>query len=419
MTRYKENDGVTMSKICRKLFSLAALFGCLLISCRQCCFAAPAPQYSPSTPSPSDRVCQVDINSALLKDGSRYNYANYLGFTDKHQFVMATEGSYSDGLGRFYWIDAQNGRLNQPVSSGLINIDLSLLSPDGVFIFAIDSLSLQLSVAAQQHETKPKFYINDLKIFTSSDMKPTMYVDIGRTHHINGWTINSNNIDQVLIWSTTELPYRGSTAMLDDHLELWNWRTRRRIRRFDYGPAHAINRAVFSPDGKMVACVFLDEQKVAGVVDVLNVETGAVIWHIQGNEKAPIDMPLFYLPDGRFVSKGNIYDVHRKTITGLLPQFPHLSCITGAPDVSGRAFFETPSGLELWDILTAQPLKRWPQIKNVGRVFVSPDRAIIAVVCSPEVKNGLEDRYFKAATVEFWKFDPRLLMPLSVGPNHK
>lgn len=330
----------------------------------------------------TDRLSQIDISSNVLADVKDYTQIKYLGITNKNQCLVVLNQSLLDGLGRIYWIDPSTGIVKKSLPSTSINTNGIELSSDGRKIFAFDIRALLLSKAGVQP------YVNLLHLLHSSDLTPLKTVDIGRPQNIMGLSFVQNNPQQIIIKATSLLPYQGDTALLNDRFEIWDWQTTRLIRRISYSQAREVDQMLLSPNQKYLACTVSDSDGTqSGRADIINAKTGTVLWRIVSQGKAPVDAPFFYLPDGRFVSKERVYNIQTKQVAPVLPGQKDLRCVSGIPDRPGLAFLQSERGLELWDIMNRKLVKRWPQVRNAGAVFLSPDKKMMAIVASPEAST--------------------------------
>lgn len=384
-----------------------------IMSCRVVCFcflltflswgiASPAASQAPPS-KPADKLSQVDIVGALTGGNPAFDHLVVLGFTDRNKLLVLLNRNPLSGQARFFWIDAKKGQVSGSAPGGLLDPFGPHLSPDGKTVIGYDNVSLH----QRQFPNEPCLHY--LRVFNSATMMPAATIDIGRMNNIHGVTFVPNEPGKVVIWATTLEPYDGDTALLNDHFEFWNWKQAQRLGRINYKSARSTGDVIFSPKPGMIACVNEnDESYGEGGMTVLDRKTGDFLWHSGGQSNFPVGPPFVFLSNTEVISKEHIYNIQTHKITPLLPQHPKLRSVSGIPGYPSLMFMQAETGLQLWDIRTRKSIKQWPQIKNSGAVYLSPNFALMAVVTSPGAGKTEVANYRKAA-VEFWKFAPRLL----------
>ncbi len=358
----------------------------------------PAGIASPISLRPADTplsgmLARVDMETLLSK--SNQSFCIYLGMTNNQQMLVSAVINRSAGKSRLFWIDSSSTRPARSQPLGFFSPDDLKLSKDGrILLGKYDGAN---DAWASSQYKRGEYNSHRLYVLRTTDLSPLTSIDIQQTNNINGINSLSDYAEQALLAVTTLVPYTNSGGWTDDHLEIWDWRKNQLLRTIKYVHAHALSNVLLSPDHLHLTGIFLDEQQaVGGIIDWLDPQTGDILWHIQGNAKKPIDTPFFFLPDGSLVSQNNVYRLKDQSIHTLLPRHPELRCVSGTGEATSFAFFSSKQGLELWNIPESKMLKHWPQITNAGQIFLSPDKTILAAVCSPEVNQGISVSFFSA-----------------------
>ena len=324
-----------------------------------------------------------------------------LGFTNTNQFVIVADYSYLNGLGAFKWIDCRFGKVVQSLPTDTINTDTAVMSSDGHTIFASDNPAFLLG------KLDPPI-VNHVRILNSTNLKPMTPIDVGLFRDSFG--ISETTARGKLLVSTCSLvpdkDKRQGFDYVDFCLDVWNWEAHKLLRRTSFRYAADVDYIVSPSDGSEYCCAVIDNQShIYGSLTFLNPVTGRELRKIRGNEQNPVDNPVFYLPDGKLVCKNKIYD--SRSIVGklLLPDHPELRCVSGVLSHLNLVFFQSGVGLELWDVKRKVLVKRWPQIKTAIAVYVTLDRSVMGVACSPDVNKNFPMSENNVTTVQFWTFN--------------
>ena len=371
------------------LLSLAILFALLPSPVR----AAPTHQMHPW-----HRLSQINLQKIVL--GPAFSI-KCLGFTNTNQFVIVADYSYLEGLGAFKWIDCRSGQVVQSLPTDTINTDTAIMSSDNRTIFASDNLAFLLG------KLDPPI-VNHVRILNSTTLKPMPPIDVGSFRDSFG--ISEAVARRKILVSTCSLvpdkDKKQGFDYVDPCLEVWDWKAHKLLRRISSRYANDVDYIVSPSDGSEYCCAVVDNQShIYGSLTFLDPITGRELRKIRGNEQNPVDDPVFYLPDGRLVCKNKVYDAQSIVGKLLLPDHPELRCVSGVLSHLNLVFFQSGVGLELWDVKRKVLVKRWPQIKTAIAVYVTLDRSVMGVACSPDVNKNFPMSENNVTTVQFWTFN--------------
>lgn len=325
-----------------------------------------------------------------LKLRSRWSY---VGLINAHQALFVQDNV---DRGEIFWVSVDNGKVQKSLKVRTVDLSAISLSGDGKSLLTEENI---------QHLSEEDDYVHHLQLRSSSNFALLKQFDIGAEKNIaqmfprayGAHAFSSGRIAlsaNAVVWSKEMNNY----VLAGERIEIWNVKTGQREKSVPYKHATGLEDLQFSSDDKRIACVFLnDEEKYldSGILDILDAKSGKTLWHIDGYAKQPVGWPYFFISPTRFVCSQAIYDLSTKRVQPLVTAGKGAKCVGNVPQRPTRALFQTPRGLELWDLPTRKMLHRWPQIKKSDAVTFSPDAKVMSVASGTEM--------------QFWKFDPAWL----------
>lgn len=367
---------------------------------------ASTPNSAPITSSLLISPKSEKLSELLAKDKAAdffFGRHYWMGFT-KNNEALFNQDNFSSG--NFIWINPQNAKARSSAPLSQYQTSWSTLSKDGSVIFTrenaddpnkpVDKFNFPLSFALDSQNLNLLSQVNVGIRTTTASSVPFANMDNLIAMSILEWT-----------WDAKENDYTNN-AERGARIEIWNWKTGKKERALKYAHATGAAEMVASPDGKYISCLFMreilnndgnvDKFVDAGdsIIDVLDAQTGEILWHIeQPQEKFGIGYPFFFTSNTQLITKNTLLDLPTRKATPLFKSSKdetRMQCVGGVADAENKVFFATKRGLELWDTAAAQPLHRWPDIKKVQGITLSPDKSLMAVE---------EHRNF-----QFWKFKP-------------
>ena len=322
-------------------------------------------------------------------DLSSYVELNYnsrlIGFINSQTFVTART-TFDHGSSIDFW-DTKSGRIistilpPEPVYSGSV-----IISPDLRFIAGFQDVASYL----------PKPIYNPHKIFIwdlpSHHLRKT--IDLGNQIHLDGAIFYPGKTNIMIL---TAFDSTGT----NDRIIYLNLNTGKQEKENHFALARELhhNNIIFSSDGKTMVGVFPAIESSQGLIDIFNFFTGKLISSYENtSDDYRIDEPYFFLSNTQIVCNRFIYNIQTKHTALLLkPHDLRLKCVAGVPGKLGYTFFLSKQGLELWNLSADKMLKQWPQIKQATHIYFSADKSAMGIYND------------KAANIQIWKFDPRLL----------
>lgn len=156
-----------------------------------------------------------------------------------------------------------------------------------------------------------------------------------------------------------------------------------------------VENTVFSPDSKLMAgCLAGGEGDPNGVF-LLDPATGRLL-NTFADAKHRANPPYFFLSNTRLVYGNVILNIKTGHTAPLLrPRDTRLRCVSGVPGALGYAFFQTKTGLELWDLPAQRPVRRWASVTKADHLYFAADHSVMGVL--------------SGTTLTFWPFDARTL----------
>jgi hypothetical protein len=240
-----------------------------------------------------------------------------------------------------------------------------------------------------------------ITLLSAKNMSKMTMVDVGMDNKITGMSFLGRDSERIIVQLISAIPFKNNDFTYGhDRFIILNLKTGKSEKTIPYAHARGVSKPLFSADGKYLVCLFRgeDEDDELGILDVLDPDTGKILWHLEGSDKQPIGDPLFFISPTKFVCSSMIYDIATKTSSPLLTaNDPRLYCLTEVPQHTDYAFFMTKAGLELWNIKTNQALRRWPSLTTPGLIRLSPDLKVFS--------------FQRDQVIEFWHFDPAWLKP--------
>lgn len=195
----------------------------------------------------------------------------------------------------------------------------------------------------------------------------------------------------------------GRVASGLDRFDWLNITTGKVDKSLRYNPARGCDKILFSPDKRYLACQFTDESfdllddklERSGIVDIIDPNTGKILWHIQGTERIPAGEPLFFISATQFVSSDMLFNIVNKTAKPWSAVNKSRQCVANVPGHPSYAFFLTGQGLQLRNWRRDATVATWPTLTTQGRIFFSPSLEMFG--------------YKRGPLVEFWRLNPQWL----------
>jgi len=339
-------------------------------------------------------LSQADLEQHLLSAVPDASEAVYLGLSYSNEFVAAVAGDPHQEKDRAFWIDASSGRTVRSLPLHALYTGNLLLGRGGRVLLAANRF---LAGSA-----------NCIQALGAEDMRPLGRSVLPQATVIEGLFAIPGDTSTVAVPALSLVPSHGKVWLSDPHLELWNWRRNREEKRLNYEHAPTATDVVVAADRRRLLFVFDDDlRNTFGIVDVVSGRSGAIEWHIEGSDDRPVGSPAFFISTHQFVVRENIYDLTTHKVVRFLGGAKGMRCVSGVSGQPHLVFVESASGLELWDLTRARRRASWAGIKNVGRVFISPDRTILAVLTSPDVSRTVPPLY-EHPILSFWRIPASL-----------
>ncbi|MEO6907950.1 MAG: hypothetical protein ABI210_08685 [Abditibacteriaceae bacterium] len=326
----------------------------------------------------------------LDKNLATGNISN-IGMTDNDHVIIVSIQDYPHSKGA---IIRENVRTTEvvnrvPLSPLIDPADLHIL-PNGKFIVTDENKTDPSLPHVQSHR---------VTLIDSTSLHNTKTIDLGKENDISGLLVLQSDKDHIIVKLTSLIPIENDFTYGKDRFVWLNVNTDKIDKTILYSHARGVQKILFSSDHKYLACFFPndeDPKDQTGILDVLDPNTGKILWHLEGSETQPIGDPFFFISPTKFVSSSAIYDITTKTHSPLIPANNlRLYCITNVTGKTDYAFFMTKAGLELWNIKTNQALRRWPDLTGQGFILMSPDLKTVS--------------YQQGENIQFWRFDPAWL----------
>lgn len=334
--------------------------------------------------------------SQIALDKISKSFVRVVSIKDQNTIIFVSIDDLSRSKGE---IIKWNLSLHKAVGRAPLSIltdpgDLTLLL-GGKFLVAQDNKS-DISVPEVQSHRVTVLDADQLRVLKTFDLGDKIDITVLM---IEPAALFDN--EHIVLKLTTLVPVENDFVYRDDRFAWLNVTTGKLDRTLPYSHARGASKILFSTDKEYLACLFQndeDDSDHRGVIDILNAQTGEILWHLQGTERQPIGAPLFFISPTQFVSSSMLYDIETKKITPLLLKDKRpLECLNGVPQHPDYAFFMTQQGVELWNWRAKKALRRWPALKQKGTLSFSPDlRSIV-------FRNN--------SIVQFWKFDAAWLKP--------
>ena len=110
-------------------------------------------------------------------------------------------------------------------------------------------------------------------------------------------------------------------------------------------------------------------------------------------DQDPFISKVFFLSETSLFCDGLVYNLRTRRFKPLFRSgLSRLKCVTGVPHRRHCAFFQSRTGLELWNISARRRVRQWPTIRRARDIYFTPDTCVMAV------RSG--------RGLEFWHFDP-------------
>lgn len=328
---------------------------------------------------------QIVLDTALAK-GQLYD----VGSTDDDHLIIVSSEDYPYSKGEILRWSIKSAKVvnRLPLSVLIDPADLSLV-PNGKFLVADENKTDPSLPSVQSHR---------VTVIDSSTLRVVKTIDIGKENDISGLLIIPSDSKHIVVKLTSRVAVKNDFVYRNDRFEWLNIETGKIDKSLPYSQARGANSVQYSPDRKLLACLFQNDEDISdrlGIIDILDSETGKILWHIEGTEKQSVGYPLFFISPTRFISSDTVFDIKTKTAHQWAVINPSRRFVAEVPGHSAYAMFLTDKGTELRNWKTDRLVKSWPSLKEQGRLSFSPDLKIMA--------------YKREQIVQFWKFDPAWL----------
>ena len=339
---------------------------------------------SPDVPSEIVPISQRKLNVTY---GAPYE--RLVGLTPYGTAILTSTAEYTSNKGDILLWDVREEKVvgKRPLDRWISGYDLAP-SPDGKTLVTNNELSLSFPHAKAYRVTS--LNTSDLKVVTQHNLKD-----------------NDDSVGQLFLPSDNErvvlkmdsIIGEGKEAYYDKQRYTWlNLKTGKYDKEFLYLPGRGADKILYSPDQKYLLCLYEDMEfdlvddcaDRNAIVDVLDAQTGKVLWHIAGTDKKPAGQPLFFVSPTRFVSSDSVYDIQNQSVTAWQGVEGTEGCLAIVPNHENYGLFLVKNGTELRNWKTGRVLRRWLTLQTRGRVLFSPNLEMFA--------------YKSGETISFWNF---------------
>lgn len=332
-----------------------------------------------------------------LKGTPQWIKEQFLGLTPYGTAIILSETEYNSNVGDIIrWDVSQQKEVGKtPLTKWLDSYDLRL-SPDGRLLVTNANNSDQSFLKVRPYR---------VTALHTSDLTTAGAFDIAEDKDITGYIFLPDDPEHVVLKVLSIIPFKekdgtDNATFGKDRFEWMNLETGKIDKTLSYSHARGCDQVRFSPDKKYLACLFTDEHfdfiddktDRYGVVDILDPETGKILWHLQGTAKQPVGYPLFFISPTQFVSSDTLFDIAAKTAKPWSAVNASRRCVAEVPGHPAYAMFLTETGTELRNWKTDRLVKSWPTLKEQSRISFAPDLKIFS--------------FKRGQNVQFWKFDP-------------
>lgn len=383
---------------CKKSFAhRSLLISALVLSIQPLAYASKIAGVAPNSSKPIKRTPSVKPSLSLpqldLQNAIPNRVVRFVGFATKGIAILIAETSYSSNKGELVRWDISRHKIvgSIPLSQWFWTYLLTL-SPDGGYTVTTNNFMGSSFPDAKAYK---------ITVLDSSSLTTTQTIDVGAKKNCVGFLFLPNQPTYAIAKKATEIPILGTDDSVDGnaHFEWLNLTTGKVEKTLYYNPARGCDKILQSSGEKYLACLFTDEKfdllddklERSGIVDILDFQTGKILWHIRGSQKQPAGDPFFFISPTQFVSSDTVFDIATKTAKPWSAVNASRQCLAAISNHSDYALFWTPKGVELRNWKANRTLRRWPTLVKPGRVLFSPDLKMFS--------------FKRDQNIQFWKFD--------------
>ncbi|MEO6907951.1 MAG: hypothetical protein ABI210_08690 [Abditibacteriaceae bacterium] len=375
------------------------LFGVLLIACH----GSVESQNRKPTQVQAASVHSSPLANMNLQKQFAEQQVRVLGFSEQNQLILTLWKPDSTDTGHIAILDFQKGEIIHeiPLSKWLSESQLTL-SSTGKWLVTIN---------VRENLAFPHVKTYRVTVLRTSDLKVAASRDVPENEDVTGTVSYVGDSEYIVIKTLAAIPIGNDITFGNDRLDWLNATTGKVSKSLPYKPARECDKLISSPNknyllglfysssfdpyGESDYSVLRDQLERHGFVDVIDSQTGKIIWHLAGSDKQPVGDPLFFISPTQFVSSGMVFNIATKSAkpwSAVNDERQILADVPGYPDF---AFFWTKKGLELRNWKTDRTVQSWPTVKEKGHILLSPDLKVFAF------KQG--------ENIQFWNFDPAWL----------
>ena len=330
------------------------------------------------------------------------NHVRILGFADKNSFEFLVTESMLRNKGFIAQIGINRSfSSKKPLSKWIYGYPLKLSQNGRILVTSENPVDSSFPDADPHH-------ISIISAINFTDVKRS---SVKNGSNVRGFLFLSGETQHLILKMDSTLSSDTSSGYGNRRLEWLNLANGKIDKTFPYQAAIGLDKIFSSPTRRYLAGLFYSEAfdpygksnytplrnalDREGYVDILNPQTGKILWHIAPTKKKPVGDPFFFISPTQFVSSDTLFDISTKTAKPWYAVTATRKCLAAVPNHASYALFVTPQGLELRDWRRKRTLRRWPAITKSGHILFSPDLKMFS--------------FQRDSIIQFWKFDPKWL----------